>query len=116
MEATLVFPHQLFYPNPSLSKRRKIFLIEDPLFLSDSRYPAVFHKQKIMLHFLSMRSFKEKLNAIGYNVSIIGKNKKSLAFEVILQSKDRTLIENEIEELSQKIISNVTDLTGGSLR
>ena len=46
----------------------------------------------------------------------IGRNKKSLAFEVILQSKDRTLIENEIEELSQKIISNVTDLTGGSLR
>jgi len=46
----------------------------------------------------------------------IGKNKKSLAFEVVLQSKDRTLIENEIEELSQKIISNVTDLTGGSLR
>ena len=46
----------------------------------------------------------------------IGNNKKSLAFEVILQSKDRTLIENEIEELSQKIISNVTDLTGGSLR
>jgi phenylalanyl-tRNA synthetase beta chain len=46
----------------------------------------------------------------------IGKNKKSLAFEVILQSKDRTLIENEIEQLSQKIISNVTDLTGGSLR
>jgi hypothetical protein len=26
------------------------------------------------------------------------------------------LIENEIEQLSQKIISNVTDLTGGSLR
>ena len=46
MEATLVFPHQLFYPNPSLSKRRKTFLIEDPLFLSDSKYPAVFHKQK----------------------------------------------------------------------
>ena len=65
MEATLVFPHQLFYPNPSLSKRRKTFLIEDPLFLSDSRYPAVFHKQKIMLHFLSMRSFKEKLNAVA---------------------------------------------------
>ena len=74
MEATLVFPHQLFYPNPSLSKRRKIFLIEDPLFLSDSRYPAVFHKQKILLHFLSMRSFREKLNAFGYDALIIEKN------------------------------------------
>ena len=74
MEATLVFPHQLFYPNPSLSKRRKTFLIEDPLFLSDSRYPAVFHKQKILLHFLSMRSFREKLNAFGYDALIIEKN------------------------------------------
>ena len=77
MEATLVFPHQLFYPNPSLSKKRKVFLIEDPLFISDSRYPAVFHKQKIMLHFLSIRSFREKLNAIGYVTSIIDKNSLS---------------------------------------
>ena len=74
MEVNLVFPHQLFYPNPSLSKKRKVFLIEDPLFLSDSKYPAVFHKQKIMLHYLSIRSFREKLNAIGYDVSIIDKN------------------------------------------
>ena len=74
MEATLVFPHQLFYPNPSLSKRRKTFLIEDPLFFSDSRYPAVFHKQKILLHLLSMRSFREKLNAFGYDTSIVDKN------------------------------------------
>ena len=91
MEATLVFPHQLFYPNPSLSKKRKVFLIEDPLFISDSRYPAVFHKQKIMLHFLSIRSFREKLNAIGYVTSIIDKN--SLSFP---NYYDSFLMENRI--------------------
>ncbi|MFL2802972.1 MAG: phenylalanine--tRNA ligase subunit beta [Paracoccaceae bacterium] len=46
----------------------------------------------------------------------IGNNKKSLGFEVIMQSKDRTLQESEIEDLSQKIILNVTEVTGGSLR
>ena len=46
----------------------------------------------------------------------IGNNKKSVGFEVIIQSKDRTLQENEIEDLSQKIILNVTEVTGGSLR
>ena len=90
MEATLVFPHQLFYPHPSISKKRKIFLIEDPLFLSDCRYPAVFHKQKILLHFLSMRSFREKLNAFGYEASIIDKNSLTSPkyYDVLLEDED----------------------------
>ncbi len=46
----------------------------------------------------------------------IGNHKKSLAFEITIQSKFRTLKESEIEQLSQKIISNVSELTGGSLR
>ena len=46
----------------------------------------------------------------------IGANKKSLAFEVTIQSNERTLKEIEIEDLSHKIISNVTEQTGGNLR
>ena len=33
-----------------------------------------------------------------------------------MQSKDKTLKEDEIEDLSQKIILNVIEVTGGSLR
>ena len=46
----------------------------------------------------------------------IGANKKSLAFEVTIQSNERTLKEIEIEDLSHKIISNVIEQTGGKLR
>ncbi|MCA3555633.1 phenylalanine--tRNA ligase subunit beta [Aestuariivirga sp.] len=42
--------------------------------------------------------------------------KKSLAIEVTLQPKDKTLTEPEIEAVSQKIVQAVTKATGGTLR
>ena len=41
---------------------------------------------------------------------------KSLAIEVTLQPKDKTLTEAEIEAVSQKIVQAVTKATGGTLR
>ena len=46
-EATLIFPHQLFKENPALDKNRRVFLIEDPLFFGDVRYPMKFNKKKL---------------------------------------------------------------------
>lgn len=46
----------------------------------------------------------------------IGENKKSVALEVSIQPSDRTLTDDELETIGQKIISNVMKLTGGSLR
>jgi phenylalanyl-tRNA synthetase beta chain len=42
--------------------------------------------------------------------------KKSLAIEVTLQPKDKTLTEPEIEAVSQKIVQAVSKATGGTLR
>ena len=42
--------------------------------------------------------------------------KKSLAIEVTLQPRDKTLTEPEIEAVSQKIVQAVTKATGGTLR
>ena len=55
MEATIIFPNQLFSPHPAISKQRKIFILEDPLFFKDDKYPALFHKQKILLHHISIK-------------------------------------------------------------
>tara|TARA_B100000902_G_scaffold44358_2_gene51922 strand:- start:52 stop:1527 length:1476 start_codon:yes stop_codon:yes gene_type:complete len=74
MDITLIFPHQLYYPSPALSKKRRVFLIEDPLFFSDKQYPANFHKQKILLHLMSLGSFEKKLKKNGYNVITIKNN------------------------------------------
>ena len=71
MKTTLIFPHQLYYPSKAISKNRKIFLIEDPLFFFDLKYRFKFHKQKILLHFLSMDSFRKELLSSGYHVTLI---------------------------------------------
>ncbi len=71
MKISLILPHQLFYPNPVLSRSRTVFILEDPIFLNDKEYPTRFHKQKIMLHLLSIKCYSDELNEYGYNVKIL---------------------------------------------
>jgi phenylalanyl-tRNA synthetase beta chain len=46
----------------------------------------------------------------------IGAGKKSLAIEVTLQPREKTLTDEEIEQVSQKIVAQVNKATGGVLR
>ena len=71
MNATIVFPNQLFKSSPALSRKRKIFILQDPLFFSDIEYPAFFHKNKILLHLLSIDYYRQELSDSGYDVQII---------------------------------------------
>ena len=66
-EATLIYPHQLFTTHPALTPQRKVFLIEEPLFLTE--FPI--HTQKLLLHRLSMQAYKKDLEARGYDVSYL---------------------------------------------
>ena len=71
MDVTLIYPNQLFDDHPSLSKNRKILLIQDPLFFGDEEFPICFHKQKLLLHLMSMEQYKNNLISQGYDISII---------------------------------------------
>ena len=71
MEVTLVYPNQLFTPNPAVSRKRKVFLVEDPLFFGDLQYSLTFHKKKILLHKLSMINYQKSLIGKKYSVDII---------------------------------------------
>ena len=71
MQISLILPHQLFYPNPVLSRSRIVVISEDPIFLNDKEYPTRFHKQKIMLHLLSIKCYSDELKDYGYNVKIL---------------------------------------------
>ena len=51
-----------------------------------------------------------------YQGDNIASGKKSIAFNVTLEPKDKTLSDNEIEEVSKKIISKVEKTTGATLR
>ena len=44
------------------------------------------------------------------------KEKKSIAFNVTFEPKDKTLSEEDIEKISKKIISTVQEKTGATLR
>ncbi|MEM6821623.1 MAG: cryptochrome/photolyase family protein, partial [Verrucomicrobiota bacterium] len=71
MEATLIFPHQLFPEHPALKKGRQVFLIEDSLFFGDPNHPAHFHQQKLVFHRASMKAYHKQLKGKGYRVRYI---------------------------------------------
>ena len=48
--------------------------------------------------------------------SSLGKDKKSIAIKVTMQAQDRTLSENDINELSSNIISKIEKETSGTVR
>ncbi len=67
-DATLIFPHQLFRNHPAIEKSRKIYLIEDPLFFGDKKFPVSFHKKKLVFHRASMKAYENYLIRNGYDV------------------------------------------------
>ena len=46
----------------------------------------------------------------------LGENKKSIGIQVMLQPRDHTLTDEEIEVVADKVVANVTKKTGGILR
>ena len=71
MEVTLIFPHQLFSFHPAIARSRQVFLVEDPLFFGDQEFPVKFHKQKILLHKLSIDNYCKILKNNNYDVKIL---------------------------------------------
>jgi deoxyribodipyrimidine photolyase-related protein len=70
MLATLVFPHQLFARHPAIAADRTVWLVEDALFFGDQRYPAAFHRQKLIMHRASMKRYATEALA-GYSVQYV---------------------------------------------
>ena len=68
MEATFIYPNQLFDPHPAIARNRTVFLIEDPLFFGDKKYFFNYNKKKILLHYMSMSYFARRLDKRGYKV------------------------------------------------
>ncbi len=93
--AVLVYPHHLFGNHPGLARDRLAVLIEDSLFFGDDRWPAAFHKQKLLLHRASMRAFESELNRRGYTTRYLP------------YRKGLTTIDN-IRALAEDGIQNVT--------
>lgn len=65
--ATLIYPHQLYREHPAIAVGRPIFLVEEPLLLTE----VPTHRQKLMLHRLSMESYLQKLQSAGHQATIV---------------------------------------------
>lgn len=66
MEVSIVYPHQLFKPteHPALALGRPVYLVEEQLFLTEFGT----HRQKMLLHRLSLRAYQTELETAGYTV------------------------------------------------
>jgi deoxyribodipyrimidine photolyase-related protein len=66
-DATIIYPHQLFNDHPALAPGRPVFLVEEPLLMRE--FPI--HRQKLLLHRLSIQAYQRKLTTLGYTTSLI---------------------------------------------
>ena len=114
---------ELFYdnlPNKNLDKRNPLFLSELP---SVNRDFAFFIDDRIegIEIIKAIKSLKidvvDDINIFDlYKKKGADGCKKSIAFNVKLQPKDKTLVEEEIENISDKIINVIKEKLGGELR
>lgn len=89
--ASIVFPHQLFDDNPVLEKDRPVYLVETPLFFTYQN----FHKQKLVYHKATMKTYQQKLEQEGFKVNYISFHQK--------MSETKALISFLAEEGYQKL-------------
>lgn len=55
---TLVYPHQLHDRHPAVKEGQQVLLIEDPLYFgTDPEWPMAVHRQRLVLHRASMKSW-----------------------------------------------------------
>ncbi|MBK9165493.1 MAG: cryptochrome/photolyase family protein [Acidobacteria bacterium] len=65
--AAIVFPHQLFLPNPAVDAADGVYLVEEQLFFRE----VSFHKQKLAFHRATMAAYQNELEGLGYTVEYV---------------------------------------------
>lgn len=91
MEATIIFPHQLFNQHPAIQPGRVCYLVEETLFFTQYK----FHKQKIVFHRASMKAYCKFLLARQMNVEYVEATGNCADIRILL------------EELSSKDIGHI---------
>ena len=67
MTISVIFPNQIFENSKLLDESNKIYLIEEYLFFNQFK----FHKQKILFHRMTMKSYENYLTKKNFNVNYI---------------------------------------------
>ncbi len=104
MESVLVFPHQLYENHPSFKKARLIILVEDPRFFSEFD----FHKQKLVFHRASLKSFDALLKKRGFKTRYIEEDLKGSLKKMDLSvlhatELDDSCLEKKLNSLAKEL-------------
>ena len=95
-------------PSPYQSSIRDFSFILDKEFLSSKLVNAIRSVDRKLIKNIKIFDCFEGEE--------IGESKKALAVEVIVQSEEKTLKDNELEDISDKIIQNVEKNCNAKLR
>ena len=103
MDYSIIFPNQIFQNSELLTNSKKIILVEEFLFFKHYK----FHKQKILFHRMSMKSYKSYLEKIGYDVRYIESTDSNSDIRELIDTLDtnRIKIYNPVDTWLSKRIS-----------
>ena len=103
MDYSIIFPNQLFKNSELLSNSKKIILVEEFLFFKHYK----FHKQKILFHRMSMKSYKLFLEDKGYDVRYIESTDCNSDIRELIETLDinKIKIYNPVDNWLSKRIS-----------
>ncbi len=116
-----IFLKNIFEPKNKIRQTKKNFKFSD---FQKSERDFAFVIDKIFKIGLLEKIIKDIDDSIIQDVTIfdvyegenIPKDKKSVAINVTLQAKDKTLSETDLDQISKKIIGIVKDKTGATIR
>ena len=98
MEASVIFPNQLFHEHPHLNKETLNFLVEEDSFFTSYN----FHKKKLILHRASMKAFEDRSSA--YNLIYVENDRNRTLINLFNLLRDNKVDKiNLIEVLDFKL-------------
>lgn len=87
LEASLLFPHQLFKEPKNLDLKIPVYLIEDELFFHDSFYKIKMCRRKIDFHKSCLDAYQKRLEDLGFGLERLiyaeGKSSLEQCFELL---------------------------------
>ena len=105
MDISIIFPNQIFEKSKLLDESTKIYLIEEYLFFNQFK----FHKQKILFHRMTMKSYERFLQKNNFDIKYIDSTEKFSDIRSFIENLDSNINSIKIYDpvdnwLSKRII------------
>ena len=105
MDISIIFPNQIFEKSKLLDESTKIYLIEEYLFFNQFK----FHKQKILFHRMTMKSYERFLQKNSFDIKYIDSTEKFSDIRSFIENLDSNINSIKIYDpvdnwLSKRII------------